>query len=153
MKRPAGNTEVEYTLGKAETHEGAAWDRKRFVSEVRKWVSATRDKPTSINIYPNDWKRSCFYYKFHCASCSACEWQGFATYNPSTCEIVIKAVPLTCHSDKPKTWGGAQGFAGLTQASKDIVRNFVLAHKGAVRIQQVMQAWGSNHAEHAHLVY
>lgn len=142
IKRPASRKELEYTLSKAETHDGAAWDRQRFVSEVRKWATATRENPTSINIYSNDWNRSCFYYKFHCASCGACEWQGFATYNPSSREVVIKAVALLYHSNKPKQWGGSKGFAGLTQVAKDIVRNFVLAHKGAVRIQQVMQAWG-----------
>ncbi len=135
-EEPARCQKVSYDITKKETHDGDALSRADFVKRLRRFATETRPQPTSIKVKANDWRRKMYHYVFQCISCANCPWRGYGSYDPQSKHILIKALSLKKHSEKPNIWGKGS----LTQPTKDRIRAFVHGHKGQVRIQQVMQA-------------
>lgn len=117
-----------------QSHEGEALTRDVFVQRMQEWISSLRPIPTSVRVKRNDWKRTGYYYRFLCKSCSRCPWKGFGAYDRVAKKLYFEADPVEKHSGKERKWGSK----GLTQVCKDVIRQFLATCKDA-RLQQIMQ--------------
>eukprot|EP00435_Cladocopium_sp_Y103_P030921 s1359_g7.t1 len=121
-KRPAG-VPADFTLTGGGSHDGLPWTRKILLTKLREWARSTRAKPTTISVSQNDKNRGSYYYRFRCISCVSCGWHGVAEYDWELKEYKFKATAVSTHTDRGRHWGS--GGSGLTQVSKDIIRESV----------------------------